>query len=237
MTELSEELRALGRHLDAQPRDDLADQVMLRIDAPVRPVARTRKWRRLLAALAALLVAIGVSAAVSAPVRAAIVHVFRFGGSEVRQEPGPAPASSPALPGEHSVDLAAAGREVGFRVRTPNALPPPTSITVADGRVVSLRYSLPSGPARIDEFAGNLGVMWEKYAAAGMAQRVQVNGRDALWFNDPVTLVYVLPDGARDDASTRVTNGTLVWTDSEVTYRIDGIRPVGAAVAAAESMS
>lgn len=237
MTELQDELRALGRGLAVTTPDDLADNVMAQLDAPVRAVSRTPRWRRWVAALAALIAALAVSAAISAPVRAAIVHVFRFGGTEVRQEPGPTPASSPALPGEHLADLAAAGREVGFAVRAPNALPAPDSITVGDGRVVSLKYSLPSGPAQIDEFAGNLGVMWEKYAAGGMAQHVTVNGHDALWFEDPVTLTYVLPNGGEDSASTRLTNGTLVWTDNNVTYRIDGIRPLAKALAVAESIS
>jgi hypothetical protein len=189
------------------------------------------------AALAALLAAIGVSAAISAPVRAAIVHVFRFGGVEVRQERGPAPASSPTLPGEHPSDLAAAGREVGFTVRAPAALGAPDSVTVADGRVVSLHYARPDGPARIDEFAGNLGVMWEKFAAGGTAQRVNANGHEALWFEGPITLVYVGPDGAALPASARSTNGTLTWTDGPLTFRLDGIRPLDAALAVARGMS
>jgi hypothetical protein len=234
MTELPDELRALGRGLTVDTRDDLADRVLAGIAAPA---ARTVKWRRWVAAFAVLLAAIAVSAAISAPVRAAIVQVFRFGGVEVRQEPGPAPASSPALPGEHSTDVAAAGREVGFAVRVPKALGAPSSVTVADGRVVSLRYPRPGGPVQIDEFAGNLGVMWEKYAASGLAQRATVNGHDALWFDGPVTLVYVGSDGVEVPGSARQTNGTLVWVDGALTFRLDGVRPLDAALAIARSMS
>jgi hypothetical protein len=234
MIDLRDELRELGRAITVEAPDDLADVVLARI---TRPAARTRKWRRWVAALAALLAAVGVSAAISAPVRAAIIHVLGFGGTEVRFEPGPTPAPSPALPGEHPADLAAAGREVGFAVRAPKALGVPASITVAEGRVVSLRYSLPSGPAQIDEFAGSLGVMWDKYAASGMAQRVKVNGHDALWFAEPVTLVYVPPNGVEDPGSARQTNGTLIWTEGNVTYRLDGIRPLDAALAVARGMS
>jgi hypothetical protein len=233
MTELPEELRALGRDLTVDAQDDLADRVLARIAAPV---ARTARWRRWVAALAVLLAAFGVSAAISAPVRAVIVHVLRFGGVEVRQEPGPPPVSSPTLPGEHPAGLAAAGHEAGFSVRVPRALGVPDSVTVADGRIVSLHYARPGGSVQVDEFAGNLGVMWEKYAASGMARRVTVNGHDALWFESPTTLVYVGSEGVELPGSARQTNGTLIWIDGALTFRLDGIRPLDAALAVARSM-
>jgi hypothetical protein len=238
MTELPDELRALGRAMTARPRDDLADRVLADIAAPP---ARTARWRRWVAALAVLLAAVGVSAAVSAPVRAAIVHVFRFGGVEVRQEPGPAPVSSPALPGEHGTDLARAGREVGFRVRVPSGLGAPDAVTVADGRVVSLSYARPGGTVRIDEFAGNLGVLWDKYASADIARPVRVGGHggsglDGLWFDGRVTLVYVGADGREFPGSVRQTDGTLIWRDGGLTFRIDGVRPMDAALALAATM-
>ena len=232
MTELPDELRALGRDLTARPRDDLADRVMADIAASV---ARRPWWRRWIAALAVLLAAVGVSVALSAPVRAAIVHVFRFGAVEVREEPAPPPASSPSLPGEHTTDVAGAGREVGFRVRVPAALGTPDSVTVADARVVSLRYTRPGGPVRIDEFAGDLGVLWEKYAGAGMARQVTVAGHDGLWFEGPVTLVYVGADGSSLQSARR-TSDTLVWLDGGLMFRLDGIGSLDAALAIAATM-
>ena len=233
MTDLRDEMRELGRGITVEARDDLADLVLAAVGVP-RP--HTHKWRRWVAALAALLAAVGVSAAISAPVRATIIHVFSFGGTEVRNAPGPAPASSPALPGTHPADLAAAEREVGFAVRVPPALGSPVAITVSDGRVVSLRYAQPSGPVQIDEFAGNLGPLWDKYVAGGVAQRVDVNGHDGVWFDKPTTLVYVWPDGSEDSASARRTNGTLIWTDGNISYRLDGVRPLNAALAVARAM-
>ncbi len=233
MTDLRDELRALGRGITVDASDDLADLVLAAVRVP-RP--RTRKWRRWVAALAALLAAVGASAAISAPVRATIIRVFSFGGTEVRNAPGPAPASSPALPGTHPADLAAAEREVGFAVRVPTALGSPVAITVSDGRVVSLRYALPSGPVQIDEFAANLGPLWDKYVAGGVAQRIDVNGHDGVWFDKPTTLVYVWPDGSEDSASARRTNGTLIWTDGNISYRLDGVRPLNAALAVARGM-
>ncbi len=180
--------------------------------------------------------AIAVSAAISAPVRAAIVHVFGFGGVEVHEGPGPSPASSPVLPGEHRTDLANAQREVAFPIRIPAALGQPDWVTVADGRVVSLHYSRTAGPVRIDQFEGNLGAMWEKYAVSP-AQRTTVDGHDALWFDERVTLVYVDASGRQRTESTRLTDSTLVWMDGAMTFRLDGIRPLDAALTVARSMS
>jgi hypothetical protein len=232
MTELPDELRALGRGMTVRARDDLADRVLAGIAAVP---ARRARWRRFIAALAVVVAGVGATVAVSAPVRAAIVHVLRFGGVEVRATPGPTPASSPALPGDHPTDLAAAGREVGFTVRVPAGLGRPDSVTVADHRVVSLHYAVPGGPARVDEFAGNLGVMWEKYAA-GAAQRVTVGGHDGLWFDGQVTVVYVDSTGAEVPGSARSTDGTLIWTDGPLTFRLDGVRPLAAALGVATGM-
>jgi hypothetical protein len=90
---------------------------------------------------------------------------------------------------------------------------------------------------RIDEFDGDLGFMWEKYVDMGSAQRTSVNGQEALWFDGPVTLVYVDADNVEHTESARQTNGTLIWTDGGVTIRLDGIRPLDAALAIARSMS
>ena len=233
MTDLRDELRELGRGITVGAPDELADLVLANLSALPQ---RTHKWRRWMAGLGALMAAVGLSAALSAPVRAAIVHVFGFGATEVRYEPGPPPASKPALPGEHPADLAAAGREVGFAVRVPATLGPPTSITVSNGRVDSLRYSVPSGAAQIDEFAGTQGVLWEKYVASGAARHVEINGHDGLWFDQPTTLVYVWPDGSEDPASARPTNGTLIWTEGNVMCRLDGVRPLDTALAVARGM-
>jgi hypothetical protein len=233
--DLSEQLRALGRGLSARVPDDLAERVIAGI-AEV-PAKRTDRLRRWWAGLAALVVAAGATVAVSAPVRAALVQMFSFGGVEVRYAPGPAPASTPNLPGARRTDINSAQREVGFRVRVPSVLGEPESVTVADGRVVSLHYTQPAGPVRIDQFEGGLGTMWAKYIDARVAQVTTVDGLEALWFDEPVTLVYVDSAGVEREESSRLSNGTLVWKDGGLTFRIDGVRPLDAAIAVARSMS
>jgi hypothetical protein len=231
---LPEQLRALGRELSVRVPDDLADRVVAEI--ALVPVKRTTGWRRWGAGLAALVVAAGVSVAVSAPVRAALGQVFGFGGVEVRQAPGPSPASTPSLPDAHRTDIDTAQAIVGFAIRVPRELGEPESVTVADGRVVSLYYTQPTGPVRIDQFEGDLGAMWAKYAQ-GLAQPTTVDGLEALWFDEPVTLVYIDSRGVEREESSRLTDGTLVWMEDGLTFRLDGIRPLDAAVTVARSMS
>lgn len=234
VSELAQRLRALGHAVSVRLPDDLADRVLA--DVAAVPPQRGVPWRRWIAAFAALLVALGVSLAISAPVRAAFLSVFEFGGIQVREEPGPAPAATPVLPGEHRTDVETAQREVGFRIRVPAALGPPDSVTVADGRVVSLHYLRDFGAVRIDEFAGDLGWMWSKYAQT-VADSTTVNGREALWFDGPVTLVYVDATGVERAESARQTDGTLVWTEGGLMFRLDGIGTLDAAIAVARSMT
>jgi len=231
--ELSDELRELGHLLDAHPPDDLADRVITGLSAP--PAGPSR-WRTVaIAALVALVVAAGV-VAVSPPVRAAIARFF-FGGVTVHVGPSgaPTPVASPSLPGEHRTDVAGAGREVGFRVRLPAGLGAPTEVTVTEGRVVSLFYARPGGTVRIDEFAGDLGPVWDKYALV-MAQAVTVGTDRALWFDSPVTVEYVDRDGDPIPGSARSTATTLIWIDGPLTFRLDGITSRAGAIALAETV-
>jgi hypothetical protein len=227
--ELTEQLRALGRGLTVRVPEGLSDRVMADIHAS--PAGGSR-WRRWMAALGAMLGALGVTVAVSAPVRAGLMDIFGFGGIEVHTGPGPAPAASPTLPGEHATDLAAAQAEVGFRIRVPSALGEPESITVADGRVVSLHYP----GVRIDQFTGSPRGMWEKYSEAA-AQHTTVDGNEALWFDGPVTLVYVDAHGAEHTSQARRTDSSLVWMDGGLMFRIGGVRPLDAALTIARSMT
>ena len=41
---------------------------------------------------------------------------------------------------------------------------------------------------------------------------------------------------ARTRASARLTDGTLIWTEGIITYRLDGVRPLTAALALASGM-
>src|SRR5215469_5990620 len=199
------ELRAVGRSLEVPPAGDLTAAVRQRLErrGPGRrhkpalgTFHRRLAWRAALVALSALLVVM-----VATPQgRAAIAHVFRFAGVEIRQEPGPArhPGSRASLPGQRGMSLERARRQVSFPILVPAALGRPGEILVSDrGRVVSLIYRrTPYGLVRLDEFAGHLDqFVFEKFVYLGGVTEVRVNGAKGLWIRGPQELVYITRNG------------------------------------------
>jgi hypothetical protein len=186
------------------------------------------------AALLAVLIA-------TPPGRAAIIHVLRFAGIELRQEPGPVPSprNSASLPGARPTSLEQARHQVSFPILVPAALGRPGEVVVSDGgRVVSLIYrTTPYGLVRMDEFAGRLDqIYFEKIVHSNDVTEVEVNGTKALWIKGPHELVYVTRDGYEAAASARLTTGnTLIWGTRQVAVRLEGNLDKTAAVAIAGS--
>ena len=250
------ELRAAGRDLEVPPARDLTAAVRQRLEG--RAVRRrhasglrARAWRRR-PGWRAVVAVVGVLLAVVIATpqgRAAIAHVFRFAGVEVREEPGPVrpPASvlSPrgslpgSLPGERPMSLQKARHQVSFPILVPAALGPPTEVVVSDGgRVVSLIYRQTRyGLVRMDEFAGHVDqIYFEKLVYAGDVTQVEVNGTKGLWIKGPHELVYVTRDGATVADSARLTTGnTLIWSTRQVALRLEGNLGPAAALAIADS--
>ena len=242
------ELRAVGRDLEVPPARDLTVAVRQRLEGrAVRrrhvpglragALRRRRAWRAVLVVVAALLAVL-----IATPQgRAVIIHVFRFGGVELRQEPGPvrSPAGTPSLPGERSMSLEKARHQVSFPILVPTALGQPTQVVVSDaGRVVSLIYSrTPYGLVRMDEFAGHVDqIYFEKLVHFSDVTQVEVNGTPGLWIKGPHELLYVTRDGTTDYASARLTTGnTLIWGTRQVALRLEGNLGQAAALAIANS--
>ena len=242
------ELRAAGRDLEVPPARDLTAAVRQRLEGrPARrrylPGLRTGALRRRPGRRAVLVVVAAFLAVLIATPqgRAAISHVFRFAGVELRQGPGavPSPVSTPSLPGEQTMSLAQARRQVSFPILVPTALGRPGGVVVSDGgRVVSLIYPrTPYGLVRIDEFAGHVDqIYFEKLAYVSDATQVHVNGTEGLWIKGPHDLVYITRDGAPADASARLTTGnTLIWSTRQVALRLEGNLSQTAALAIADS--
>lgn len=144
---LPEELRALGRSLDAPGAggsESMVERVLEQILAERLPVpvaqapgpderlravrrwARMR-WRSLAATLCGLLAVL----ALTPPVRAAVLDWFDFGGVEVRYDPSAVPSPGAEVPGcGRSVSLAQAERRAGFEPLVPSALGAPDVVTV-----------------------------------------------------------------------------------------------------------
>jgi hypothetical protein len=242
------ELRAVGRELAVPPAKDLTAAVRQRLEgrtalrshvpAPWTGTLRRRpRWRAALVVVAALLAVV-----IATPQgRAAIIHVLRFAGVELRQEPGPVPSprSSASLPGQRPTSLEQARRQVSFPILVSAALGRPTEVVVSDGgRVVSLIYRrTPYGLVRMDEFAGHIDqIYFEKIVHLSDVTGVEVNGTRALWIKGPHELVYVTADGTEAVASARLTTGnTLIWGTQRVALRLEGNLGKTAALAIANS--
>ncbi|MGX4690267.1 hypothetical protein [Streptomyces sp. JNUCC 63] len=156
---LREELRALGRALDAPGsagspdsagsaagpetmvervlRQILADQVPVPVAEPAGAGERLRavrhwtrtRWRSLTAALCGLLTVL----ALTPPVRAAVLDWFDFAGVEVRYDPSAVPSPGARVPDcGRSLSLAQARLQAGFEPLVPDALGVPDAVTVTD---------------------------------------------------------------------------------------------------------
>lgn len=254
---LEAELRALSLRLMVPRAGDVTAPVRQRLEArhaaglrrilgtglprrgPLhrRPLYRQPRWRIALIAVGALLLLV-----VATPQgRAAISHVFRFDGIELRQAPGPspAPATSASLPGERRVSLSQARHQVGFPVLAPTSLGQPSEVMVSDGgRVVSLIYGRTVfGEVRLDEFDGHLdAVAFRKFVLFSNVTEVRVNGVKGLWITGPQELLYIRRDGTVAAASAELTTGnTLIWGTARVAVRMAGGFGKAAALAIADS--
>jgi hypothetical protein len=245
---MESELRAVGRELAVPPASDLTAAVRQGLEGRPTgrrqvPAAGTGALRRRLAWRAVLVVVVAFLAVLIATPqgRAVIIHVFRFAGVELRQEPGPvrSPGSSASLPGERRMSRAKARHQVSFPILVPAALGRPTEVVVSDrGRVASLIFRrTPYGELRMDEFAGHLDpVFFQKFVHFGNVAEVEVNGTKGLWIKGPHVLIYITRDGTPAAASARLTTGnTLIWGTRQVALRLEGNLGKTAALAIADS--
>ena len=231
---LVSELRALSPRLDVPPAAEQTAAVCQRLSARQRPKKRPQpiaRWRarilypRWRAALIVALTVVALAAAIPQS-RAAIAHVLRLDGVELRQAPGPSPAPHPSLPGEQRMPLGQARQRVAFPILVLAKLGSPAAVTVSDGgRVATLIYDrTPYGEVRLDEFDGHLDpVYFEKFVQVGSVTEVSVNGTKGLWVAGPQEIVYVRSDGMIVQASARLTTGsTLIWGTPRVALRLEG---------------
>ncbi|XUL90573.1 hypothetical protein ACQ86D_31325 [Streptomyces galilaeus] len=187
---LPEELRALGRSLDARGSgaggaagaESMVERVLAQILAEQIPVpvqeagprgfrARlraVRDWVRLRRrALTAALCGLLTVLVLTPPVRAAVFDWFGFGGVEVRYDPSAVPSSGAVVPGcGRSVTLAQARRQAGFEPLVPDALGVPDAVTVTGephGRfLVGLCWREGGHTVRVDEYPARLDIGFAK---------------------------------------------------------------------------
>ncbi len=177
---LPEELRALGRSLDAPGaaggagaesmvervlEQILAERLPVPVAQPPGPGERLRavrrwtrtRWRALTATLCGLLAVL----ALTPPVRAEVLDWFDFGGVEVRYDPSAVPSPGAEVPGcGRSGSFAQAERRAGFAPLVPKALGTPGAVTVTaepQGRfLMSLCWREGGHTIRLDQFPQRL---------------------------------------------------------------------------------
>jgi hypothetical protein len=231
------ELRALGDHLDVPAAADQGAAVRARLTAV--PAGR-RRWRGWLISAVAALAAAGAVGAIG-PARAAVGHLLRVAGVEVRTDPRPTvlPSRPSPLPAERTESLVKARQDARFRVRVPAALGVPERVVVVDPdpagapRVVTMLYR--AGRVRFDQFDGAWQLVFLKQEPD--AQWTPVGADNGLWLPTPHPVTYVDRQGVEHTAAARLAGPTLIWSSGTVTYRLEGLATRDQAVAVARSQS
>ena len=85
--------------------------------------------------------------------------------------------------------------------------------------MVTLLYR--GGAVRLDEFDGTVSPYFFKTAPE--ARWVDVGTADGIWLPAPQPVTYVGRDGQEHTETARLAGPTLIWTDGEVTYRLEGL--------------
>src|SRR5687768_12854392 len=185
------ELRMLGR--SAGPATADPDRMAAAVVASLATHREPRFTRRRLALVA---VALLVALLATPPVRAAVADWLGFGGVRVELgDPGGSTAPPPPAADEAS-DVEEAAGEVTFTVLAPRRLGPPAGVEVAaDGRVLSMTWTVEGSVVRLDQFDGTLDFAMAKQSPGVLY--VAVGGVDALWFEEPHEVVVLDADGTR----------------------------------------
>jgi hypothetical protein len=224
---LAGELRELASWLTVPPAPDLTTAVRARLlAAPSAAPRRPRRWRALVAAVAAALLIAALP-----PARAAIAHavsgILHFAGVRVVPSPIHLPPTPSPLPSVRSAALDEARQRAHFPIRVPTRLGVPDDVQLADPapdgapRVVSLLYR--GGTVRVDEFDGRLDLAFLKRELADDVRWVQLGNDTGLWFPRPHAVEYIDRTGTPRDETAHLAGPTLIWTDGTVAYRIEGL--------------
>ncbi|MCE7986342.1 MAG: hypothetical protein DYG89_34645 [Caldilinea sp. CFX5] len=252
-----EQLQSLARTFPYPSTPDLAGAVERRLAAPpARPAAAPRFLRPVWVALLALALLLGGLLAVP-PVRAALQEWLQIGAVRIwLVEPTATPTPQPKTPTPRptptplaslfdlagATTLADAQQKAGFPLRLPSY---PTTLGRPDGvfyqniggPAVVLVWLDIRQPARAKLSLHILGpnTFAEKGNATRLAQTT-VNGQPAFWTEGPYMLVYHRGTTTDYDIRRLVEGHVLIWTEGNLTYRLETDTTMTEAVRMAESL-
>lgn len=260
METLEFRLRQVGKTFLYPPTPDIAAKVALKVERQ----ARSRPWwqseRRRVAWAAALVLVLLCGLLAVPPVRAQIVEFLQIGAVRIflgESTSTPAvtatadPASKPAplttqtplpsflnLAGETT--LQQARQNAAFPIRLP-AYPPeldaPDRVYYqgVQGGVVILLWTDPGNPDRV--LLSLLQFAPGEFASKGpprIIQSTEVNGQEAIWAQGEHLLI--LENGQFGNVQFVVRGNVLIWTEGQVTYRLESDLPLEEALQVAESL-
>ncbi len=242
------------------PTPDVAGTVRQRLRrTPVRPALLRRQlaW----AVVIALVILAGLMAVPQ--VRAAVFEILRIGairivpttptpaapaltptgaGPATTPSPSPTPLSSVLdLAGETT--LADARARVSFPIRRPaypSDLGPPDHVFLQDlgGQVIVLVWMDRAQPDHVRMSLHELGPgTFADKIRPPVVQETTVNGQRAVWTEGPHLLQFSRNGQVIYDARRLVEGHTLVWTQGDITYRLETDLSLNDAVRIAESLS
>ena len=238
MSDLRDELRALGRDREWPPTPDVATAVAPRL-APRRRPRFT--WRPAIA-LPAVLAVLVASVAIVPPARTAVLDLLGLAGGEevirVPTTPTPPPTLAPGR--GRALTLAQARAAVAFPVRVPRALGPPPEVRLDPslaGGAVSLIYG---ERAVLTAFRGRTLPYARKLV--GRKTRVvatTVGGRRALFLTGaPVGWIALDRNGNPQPRTARLVNANVLLFDRDgVGYRLETGAGLRRALQIARSLS
>lgn len=232
---LDTELRELAGALVPPPAavDRLAERVVERVRAEPAPRRTWRSWlSRRARWVAALIAGAGIAGIVVSPVGAQVREWLDFHGVAVT-DGGPSAGEPTPPPAKGTTPLDEAADRAGFIPLVPSDLGEPDRVQVSrDRSVVSMSWESGAGTVRLDQFRAPPSPLFWK--TANDARYLDVDGRDALWFPTPHEVVVVRADGEHSYPP-RLAAATLVWTEGDLTLRLEGDLTAHAAIAIAES--
>ncbi len=237
---------------------DIASTVVERLRTGERWVAPqpVRGWYRhpALAFVAAIVLAFAVTLLFSPGVRRAVADFIGIGGVVIRSEPSPG-SPPPSLvrdliPGEPA-NLEGARSEIDWELKVPSVLGDPDEVYV-DGAVpdkaVSLVYLARPGLPEIDDSkVGALLTQFKGFVGEDVIgklanfsdvkiQQVAVGDNPGYFIRGTHTYFLYDANGQFREDTLRLAENALIWTEGEITYRLETHLPLAAALAIADTV-
>ena len=248
--EFEKQLQLISNQIDYPPTPDIATSVMKKI----QPVTRTRFMPKRLAWSLTLILILFLSLFAIPPVRAAILEFIQIGivrifpqtieptiqlTNESISTATPAPSMIPLL---NSIlgktTLEQAQRQVDYPILLPPDFGEPDYVFVYDavGDMTILVWMNPEQPQSVELSLHSIPA--ESWAIKKMGPTIieltKVNGEQAVWAEGPYPLILY---NRNEMQFTRLIEGrVLIWTDGDITYRLETNLSMEEAVAIAESL-